>query len=133
MNFDVIKREITYKAVRSSGAGGQHVNKVSTKIMIIFAMRKSQGLSELEKNLLADKLSNKISTEGEIVISSSESRSQLKNKEAAVNKLYNMLQLALKVKQKRVATKIPKGVIKKRIEDKKLLSFKKNMRKNINL
>lgn len=133
MNFEYIKKELSYKAVRSSGAGGQNVNKVSTKIIIAFQISKSEGLSIDEKDLFIQKYGNKISADGDFIISCSETRSQLKNKEIALNKLFNILQAAFKVKQKRIATKIPKGVIKRRLEDKKLLSSKKNLRKNINL
>lgn len=133
MNFEYIKKELSYKAVRSSGAGGQNVNKVSTKIIITFQISKSEGLSIDEKDLFIQKYGNKISADGDFIISCSETRSQLKNKEIALNKLFNILQAAFKVKQKRIATKIPKGVIKRRLEDKKLLSSKKNLRKNINL
>jgi ribosome-associated protein len=133
MNFDTIKKEITYKAVRSSGAGGQNVNKVSTKIIISFSPINSLGLNDFEKELIQQKLNTKISVEGTILIASSQTRSQLKNKEIALNKLFELLQAALKVQEKRIATKIPKRVIKKRLEDKKNQSFKKIMRKNINL
>lgn len=133
MNFDTIKKEITYKAVRSSGAGGQNVNKVSTKVIISFSPINSLGLNNYEKELIQQKLNTKISVEGTILIASSQTRSQLKNKEIALNKLFELLQAALKVQEKRIATKIPKRVIKKRLEDKKNQSFKKIMRKNINL
>ena len=133
MNFDTIKKEITYKAVRSSGAGGQNVNKVSTKVIISFSPINSLGLNDFEKELIQQKLNTKISVEGTILIASSQTRSQLKNKEIALNKLFELLQAALKVQEKRIATKIPKRVIKKRLEDKKNQSFKKIMRKNINL
>lgn len=133
MNFDTIKKEITYKAVRSSGAGGQNVNKVSTKVIISFSPINSLGLNNYEKELIQQKLNTKISVEGTILITSSQTRSQLKNKEIALNKLFELLQAALKVQEKRIATKIPKRVIKKRLEDKKNQSFKKIMRKNINL
>ena len=133
MNFDTIKKEITYKAVRSSGAGGQNVNKVSTKVIISFSPINSLGLNDYEKELIQQKLNTKISVEGTILITSSQTRSQLKNKEIALNKLFELLQAALKVQEKRIATKIPKRVIKKRLEDKKNQSFKKIMRKNINL
>ena len=133
MNFEYIKKELSYKAVRSSGAGGQNVNKVSSKIIITFQISKSEGLSIDEKDLFIQKYGNKISADGDFIISCSETRSQLKNKEIALNKLFNILQAAFKVKQKRIATKIPKGVIKRRLDDKKLLSSKKNLRKNIDL
>jgi len=133
MNFEVIKKEILFKAVRSSGSGGQNINKVSTKIIIFFNIYKSLGFTESEKERLLDKWKNKISIEGDIIISCSETRSQFKNKEIAVNKLYTLIFNDLKIDEKRITTKIPKRVIKKRLDDKKNLSIKKNLRKNFNL
>jgi len=133
MNFEVIKKEILFKAVRSSGSGGQNINKVSTKIIIFFNIYKSLGFTESEKERLLDKWKNKISIEGDIIISCSETRSQFKNKEIAVNKLYTLILNDLKIAEKRITTKIPKRVIKKRLDDKKNLSIKKNLRKNFNL
>jgi ribosome-associated protein len=133
MNFEVIKKEVNYKAVRSSGAGGQNVNKVSTKIIISFNIQNSIGLSISQKQVLQAKLSNKLATDGDILISCSDTRSQLKNKQIALNKLYIILEQGLKVKAKRIETKVPKAVIKKRLENKKINSLKKNLRKNINL
>jgi len=133
MNFEVIKKEILFKAVRSSGSGGQNVNKVSTKIIIFLNLYKSLGFTESEKERLFNKWKNKISIEGDIIISCSETRSQFKNKEIAVNKLYTLIFNDLKIDEKRITTKIPKRVIKKRLDDKKNLSIKKNLRKNFNL
>lgn len=129
MNKEIIKTELNYKAVRSSGAGGQNVNKVSTKIQITFALETSNGLMDEEKITLTEKLSNRITKDNFIIIECDETRSQLKNKELAVKRLFNLLENALKKEKKRLVTKVPKRVIRKRLEDKKNQAEKKLNRK----
>lgn len=129
MNKEIIKTEIQYKAIRSSGAGGQNVNKVATKVQIVFMPNESNGLSEEEKTLLNEKLANRLSKEGSIRVECDDTRSQLKNKELCVERLFLLLENALKKEKKRIATKIPKSVIKKRLDDKKRNAEKKENRK----
>ena len=128
MNKEIIKNEIQYKAVRSSGAGGQNVNKVATKVQIVFIPNESNGLSEEEKATLNEKLANRLSKEGSIRVECDDTRSQLKNKELCVQRLFLLLENALKKDKKRIATKIPKSVIKKRLDDKKRNADKKENR-----
>jgi len=113
--------------VRSSGAGGQHVNKVSSKIELSFDLLNSKGLSEYEKDLLQRKL--KLSKEGMLLLQCSESRSQHKNKDLVIKRLLLLLKNNLVVPKKRVATKIPKSVIRKRLKGKKHHAEKKKNRK----
>ena len=129
MNKEIIKTELNYKAVRSSGAGGQNVNKVSTKIQITFALETSNGLMDEEKITLTEKLSNRITKDNFIIIECDETRSQLKNKELAVKRLFILLDNNLKKEKKRLVTKVPKRVIRKRLEDKKNQAEKKLNRK----
>ena len=129
MNKEVIKTELNYKAVRSSGAGGQNVNKVSTKVQIQFAVERSNGITADEKTTLTEKLAKRITNEGFIMVECDETRSQLKNKELCTQRLFMLLENALKKDKKRIATKIPKGVIKRRLEDKKRNAEKKDNRK----
>ena len=129
MNKEIIKTELNYKAVRSSGAGGQNVNKVSTKIQITFALETSNGLMDEEKITLTEKLSNRITKDNFIMIECDETRSQLKNKELAVKRLFILLDNNLKKEKKRLVTKVPKRVIRKRLEDKKNQAEKKLNRK----
>lgn len=129
MNFDIIIQECSFKAVRSSGAGGQHVNKVSSKIEVSFPILISEGLSENEKILLQQKLSSKLSKDGVLQLQCSESRSQHKNKELVIKRLLNVLKSGLIIPKKRVKTKIPKSVIRKRLKSKKVNSDKKNSRR----
>ena len=128
MNKEIIKTEIQYKAVRSSGAGGQNVNKVATKVQIQFFVEQSNGLTADEKSTLTEKLANRITKEGFIMVECSETRSQLKNKELCTQRLFMLLENALKKDKKRIATKIPKAVIKKRLEDKQKNAEKKQSR-----
>lgn len=128
MNKEIIKTEIQYKAVRSSGAGGQNVNKVATKVQIVFIPNESNGLSEEEKATLNEKLANRLSKEGSIRVECDDTRSQLKNKELCVQRLFLLLENALKKDKKRIATKIPKSVIRKRLDDKKRNADKKENR-----
>ena len=129
MNKEIIQTEIQYKAVRSSGAGGQNVNKVATKVQLQFFVEQSNGLTADEKTLLTEKLANRITKEGFIMVECGETRSQLKNKELCTQRLFLLLENALKKDKKRIATKIPKSVIRKRLEDKKIISDKKESRK----
>lgn len=133
MNKDIIAREVEAKAVRSSGAGGQNVNKVSTKVVLTFNLRESQAFTEAEKVLLVEKLSVKCNENGEMIVQSSETRSQLKNKEKAFKKLFSLLEKSLFQPKKRIATKIPFGVIHKRIISKKTKSLIKQNRKKPDL
>lgn len=128
MNKELIKTELQYKAVRSSGAGGQNVNKVATKVQIVFSPEASMGLTAEEKLTLAEKLVNRLSKEGTIRVECDDTRSQLKNKELCVQRLFMLLENALKKDKKRIATKIPKSVIRKRLDDKKRTAEKKENR-----
>ncbi|MBC8046979.1 MAG: aminoacyl-tRNA hydrolase [Fimbriimonadaceae bacterium] len=121
--------ECIFKAVRSSGKGGQHVNKVSTKIELYFTPQDSQLLSDQQKNLLYQKLNHLMNEEGTIRITSDAHRSQKQNKEEAIEKLNQLILKALTPKKRRIKTKTPKSVKEKRIKDKKVKSTIKEMRK----
>ena len=129
MNTSVIISELKYKAIRSSGAGGQHVNKVSSKIELSFDVSSSNGLTEDEKRLLLNKLSSKLTKEYVLILQCDESRSQHRNKDIGVKRLLDLLKTNLVVPKTRKATKVPKAVVKKRQEDKKRQSLKKANRK----
>lgn len=129
MNKEVLLSEIQYKAVRSSGAGGQNVNKVSSKVILSFDVTNSNGISDEERNLLLDKLATKISQEGILQLSSDEDRSQLKNKEIVTKRFFDLLTKSLKKPKIRKETKVPKSVKEKRLQEKKKSSEIKESRK----
>ncbi len=130
---EALAEELHFKAIRSSGAGGQHVNKVASKVELSFNLNDSVVLDDLQKGRLQDKLQNRLTNEGVIILQCEESRSQHKNKELIIKRFLNLIEYALKVQKKRVPTKIPKSVIKKRLKSKKNQSLKKENRKKPNL
>ena len=130
METQKIISELQYKAVRSSGAGGQNVNKVSSKVVLTFDLPNSQVLSEEQKEWLKLKLASRLTTDSVLILNCDEDRSQLKNKEIVTKRFLEIIKKALIVPKARKATKIPKSVIRKRIKDKKNISeVKKNRRK----
>ena len=130
MEPEKIISELQFKAVRSSGAGGQNVNKVSSKVVLSFDLKNSQGLSEEEKALLENKLSSRLTSDQILILNCDEDRSQLKNKSIVIKRFLDIITAGLVVPKIRKATKIPKSVIRKRIKDKKNLSeIKKSRRK----
>ncbi|HEY6142157.1 MAG TPA: alternative ribosome rescue aminoacyl-tRNA hydrolase ArfB [Flavobacterium sp.] len=133
METERILSELQFKAVRSSGAGGQNVNKVSSKVVLSFDLRNSQALSEEEKVLLEMKLANRLTSEQILILNCDEDRSQLKNKAIVIKRFLDIITEGLHVPKIRKATKIPKSVIKKRLKDKKSLSEIKQSRKKPNL
>jgi len=118
MDTEKIISELSFKAVRSSGAGGQNVNKVSTKVVLTFDLSNSQSLSDDEKARLQDKLSTKLTVENILILNCDEDRSQLKNKELVIKRFLGILKKSLHIPKPRKATKIPKAVIEKRLRDK---------------
>lgn len=129
MNKTVLHNELLFKAVRSSGAGGQNVNKVSTKIVLSFDLEKSEGLSDEEKELLQQKLVTKLSQDNLLILNCDETRSQLKNKEIAIKRFFDVLTESLKKPKPRKKTKVPKSVKEKRLKDKKKSAEIKTSRK----
>ena len=130
MEKDKLITELQYKAVRSSGAGGQNVNKVSSKVVLSFDVKNSKVLSEEEKMLLEMNLATRLTNDQILILNCDEDRSQLKNKEIVTKRFLVIIEQGLHVPKIRKSTKIPKSVIRKRIKDKKNLSdIKKNRKK----
>lgn len=120
---------VAFKTSRSGGKGGQNVNKVSSKVELIFNIAEAPFFSEEERVLLTERLAGRLDQEGNLHIVSQEDRSQLLNKEKTIVKLIALLKSALHVQKKRKPTKIPKAVIRKRLADKQSLAVKKESRK----
>lgn len=129
--MDAVKiiSELNFKAVRSSGAGGQNVNKVSSKVVLTFDLPNSLCLSEDEKTLLSKRIKTKLTLEGILILNCDEDRSQLKNKEIVTKRFLKLIENALIVPKKRKPTKIPRSVIEKRIKAKRNTSEIKQNRK----
>ena len=126
--FEIIK-ELNFKAIRSSGAGGQHVNKVSSKIELNFNLENSNVLSEREKELLKTKLSSRLTKENKLILFCDETRSQHRNKDLVIKRFLELLKTNLIGPKNRKKTKPTRGSIKRKTENKKRVSVKKALRK----
>mgnify|MGYP006144384701 FL=1 len=129
MDIEKVISELSFKAVRSSGAGGQNVNKVSSKVVLSFDLLNSQSFNDVEKILLSDKLKTKVTSDGILILNCDEDRSQLKNKEIVTKRFLKIIQNALIIPKERKLTKIPRSVIEKRIKEKRTNSEIKQNRK----
>ena len=128
METEIILKELKFKAVRSSGAGGQHVNKVSSKIELTFDLENSSGFTDDEKELLLRNLKTRLTKENLLLLNCDESRSQHKNKEIVIKRFLKIIMSGLIIPKKRKATKPSKTSIKKRLEKKKKQAYKKILR-----
>jgi ribosome-associated protein len=123
--------ELEFSTSRSSGPGGQNVNKVNSKVTLKFNIPSSLLLSPDEKELLLRKLAIRLTNEGTLVLTSQDKRSQLDNKESVMDKFEQILKKAFEKKKARKATKPSKQAVKKRLQEKKQRSEKKQWRKNL--
>lgn len=129
LNQKLLTAELKFQASRSSGPGGQNVNKVNSKALLKFDIPNSEVLDEAEKEILLRKLANKIDQDGILSIQSQEKRSLLQNKEIAVTKFYSLLQEAFQKKKVRKVSRPGKAAIEKRIKAKKVRAQVKENRK----
>lgn len=133
MNKEQLTRELNFKAIRSSGAGGQHVNKVSSKIELSFNVENSLGLTAKEKETLYQKLSSKLTKNNKLILFCDESRSQHKNKEIIIKRFLALISKNSVKPKPRKASKPSRGSILRKRESKQNQSLKKKMRKKITL
>lgn len=127
--FDSLLKELHFKTSRSSGPGGQHVNKVESRVELIFEVQKSSWLDGGQKEIVLLKLKNRISKDGVLRLQCDETRSQVKNKEIVVERFLLLLKNALTPEKERKPTRPGKASKEKRLKDKKKLSDKKDFRK----
>ncbi|TRO67175.1 alternative ribosome rescue aminoacyl-tRNA hydrolase ArfB [Christiangramia sabulilitoris] len=130
MNEEVLFKELDYKAVRSSGPGGQHANKTSTKVELSFDVENSEGLSNEEKILIQKKLAARINKEGILKLTNEDSRSQHSNKEIVTRIFISEVRQALKKPRLRKKTRPTRASKIKRLKAKKQKSEIKANRKN---
>ena len=132
-NEALLIREFNFKGLRSSGAGGQHVNKVSSKIELSFNIKASLALNEEQKQAIQLKFANRITKEGLLILQCGESRSQHRNKNIAIVRMIQVLKSALYIQKKRIPTKTPKAVIFKRLKIKRVNKERKTNRRKPSL
>jgi len=130
ITIDLISGELEFTTSRSSGPGGQNVNKVNSRVTLRWNVKGSSVLTPEEKELLLQKFSSRLTTDGEILLSSQDKRSQLQNKEEVIVKLESLLQKALAKKKKRKPTRPSKGAVQTRLDKKKKHSDKKKNRQS---
>ena len=123
--------ELQFQFARSGGKGGQNVNKVSTKAELRFSVRDSALLTEEEKNVLLEKLANKLTTEGELVLYHQTERSQLDNREKVVQKFDRLIRSAFDKPKPRKATRPTKAAVAERKAEKKRRGEVKELRRKI--
>jgi ribosome-associated protein len=125
---DLILSEINFETSRSSGKGGQHVNKTESRVTLVFDLMNSTSFSEQEKTRLSNYLKNRLS-KGVLRMSAQDSRSQSRNKEVVVNRFFDLLAKGLVVQKKRKPSKVPKSKIEERLKKKRIHKERKANRR----
>ena len=131
MDFQIPDAELSFRATRSGGPGGQHVNQSSTRVEVRWQVTTSPSLTEPQRERLLEKLSSRIDSRGFIRIVAEERRSQLRNREAAVQRLNELVRTALKKPKPRKKTKPSAAAKRKRLEAKRKRSIQKQQRRPV--
>ena len=129
--FEKLLAEASFHATRSGGSGGQNVNKVSTKVELRFDVSNSSHLTEIQKKKILNKHGNRVSSEGILILTADDTRSQFKNREIVSQRFMKLIGDALKREKKRVPTEKTKTSIEKTLKKKKIRGEKKQLRKKI--
>jgi ribosome-associated protein len=132
-SLSIPRTELDVRVSRASGAGGQHVNKTSSRVEIFWNISGSRALSDEQRTRLLDKLSSKLTTEGSIRVVASDMRSQSRNRDLAEERLVEIVRRALIIPRKRRPTKPTRAAKEARLETKKRHSNKKRERRNPSL
>lgn len=126
-----LEKELAFITSRSSGPGGQNVNKVNTKVTLKFDVMASEALDEEQKDLMLKKLATRLTKDGVLMLTAQDKRSQVQNKEAVLTKLDHLLTKIFTPRKARKATKPGKAAKDKRIKEKKQRSEKKQWRQKL--
>jgi ribosome-associated protein len=129
-SVSIPRNELDVRVSRSSGAGGQHVNKTSSRVEIFWNVLASRALTDEQRERLQEKLASRLTTEGSIRVVASDMRSQSRNRDLAEERLADLVRRALVVPRKRKATKPTRAAKEARLESKKLRSHKKSLRRD---
>lgn len=125
----LLENEIRFSTSRSSGPGGQNVNKVNTRVELRFSVTETLIFDEGQKSRILEKLKNKINSAGELILFSQQGRTQMENKELVTINFFKVLESALRARKARIKTAPSQASVKQRLETKKNISAKKKLRK----
>lgn len=128
MDLSILQKEVEFKAVRSGGPGGQHANKVATKVELHWHVPSTEAISEGERDRIVSRLKNSLTKDQYLIVTDASSRSQSQNREMAFQKLKAIVEAALHVPKSRKKTKPGKKAKEKRLKEKKIRSEKKTRR-----
>lgn len=128
-NKQRIINELRFKAIKSSGSGGQHVNKTASKIELHFNIMQSNVLTEQDKALLITHLKPRLTQQYELILQCDDTRSQHRNKTLVIQRFFDIIETGLKQHKPRIPTQIPRAITQKRLQDKQRQAQKKDNRK----